>query len=293
MEPMSTLISPWHRTGWLLLAAAVHAQALPSVVTPVHGAPGAALTIVTLNLAQERDAWPTHGERLVEALQRLHPDAIAVQEVLQTPDMPNQAQWLAARLGYHCHFISPDPPSRPQRRGNALLTHLPVLEEAETLLHPSEDYSVAGLVRVELHGQALNLYFTRLHAARDGSANRREQVDDLMTWIHATAEGVPSLLAGGFFAAARAPELAPLATHFDDGAIRVRNETPRNNLDLRLLKSAQTTNNVFFERGHFRPLRSARLFEDQPATAHVTAAHGLLMALQPLDQAPEPISALP
>ena len=65
-------------------------------------------------------------------------------------------------------------PSRRQRRGNALLTQLPVLEEAETLLHPFEDYSVAGLVRVDLRGQPVNLYFTRLHAERAGGARPRE-----------------------------------------------------------------------------------------------------------------------
>ncbi|WP_045727258.1 endonuclease/exonuclease/phosphatase family protein [Xanthomonas sp. GPE 39] len=290
---MSRLVSPWHRAGWLLLAVAMHARALPSAAPAMPGAAGSALTIVTLNLAQERGAWPAHGERLVEALQRLHPDAIALQEVLQTPDMPNQAQWLAARLGYHCHFISPDPPSRPQRRGNALLTRLPVLEEAQTLLYPSEDYSVAGLVRVKLHGQAVNLYFTRLHATRNGSANRREQVDDLMAWIQATAEGIPSLLAGGFFATAHAPELTPLATRFDDGATCARDAVPRNSLSPRVLGSAAVADHVFFERGHFLPLRSARLFAGQPAIAHGTAPGGLLIALQPLDQMPESMQSLP
>lgn len=279
----------WHRLGWLLLALAATARAqTPPAASPP--APGVTLSVVSLNLEQDRNDWPARRVRIVEALQRLQPDAVALQEVLQTAQLPNQAQWLAAQLGYHCHFISADPPSRPQRRGNALLTRLPVLEEAETLLHPFEDYSVAGLVRVDLRGQPVNLYFTRLHAERDGGASRREQADDLMAWIDATAEGVPSLLAGGFFAAADAPELAPLAARFGDGDARLRGargDAPRNGLDPRVFALAAQADHVFFERGRFRPLRSARLLPRAPGAARSADPRGLLVALQPLDPLPE------
>ena len=288
-----------HRLGWLLLALVTHAgaQALPAglpLPPPAPPAPTATLSVVSLNLEQDRNDWPARRVHLVDALQRLQPDAIALQEVLQTSELPNQAQWLAAQLGYHCHFISADPPSRPQRRGNALLTRLPVLEEAETLLHPFEDYSVAGLVRVDLHGQPVNLYFTRLHAERDGGASRREQVDDLMAWIDATAEGVPSLLAGGFYAAADAPELAPLAARFGDSDARLRgagNDTSRNGLDPHLFALAAQADHVFFERDRFRPLRSARLLPRTPGAARGADPRGLLVALQPLD--PLPADAVP
>jgi len=283
----------WQRLGWLLLALAAAARAqAPS--DPPPAPPGAALDVVSLNLDQDRDDWPARRVRLVEVLQRLRPEAIALQEVLQTPDLPNQAQWLAAQLGYHCHFISPDPPSRPQRRGNALLTRLPVLEEAETLLHPFEDYSVAGLVRVDLHGQAVNLYFTRLHATRDGGASRREQADDLMAWIDATAEGVPSLLAGGFFAAADAPDLAPLAARFADSDARLRRaraDAPRNGLDPRVFALAAQADHVFFEPARFRPLRSAPLLPRTAGAARAATPRGLLVRVQPLD--PPPADALP
>ncbi|MDL5366259.1 endonuclease/exonuclease/phosphatase family protein [Xanthomonas sp. NCPPB 2654] len=284
----------WHRLGWLLLAlvATARAQSLPAGLPAAPATPpGAALSVVSLNLEQDRNDWPARRVRIVDALRRLQPDAIALQEVLQTPELPNQAHWLAAQLGYHCHFISADPPSRPQRRGNALLTRLPVLEEAETLLHPFEDYSVAGLVRVDLHGQPVNLYFTRLHAERDGGANRREQADDLMAWIDATAEGVPALLAGGFFAAADAPELAPLAARFGDSDARLRGaraeEAPRNGLDPRVFALPAQADHVFFERGRFRPLRSTRLLPRAPGAARGADPRGLLVALQPLDPPPE------
>ncbi|UYC13745.1 endonuclease/exonuclease/phosphatase family protein [Xanthomonas sp. CFBP 8445] len=297
---MTPRVFRWHRTGWLLLAVAALAQAhvAADAAPAVSATPGPPLTVVTLTLAgdprqaQDGDDWSARRERIVEALQRLHPDAVALQEVLQTPELPNQAQWLAARLGYHCHFISPDPPSRPQRRGNALLTRLPVLEEAETLLHPLEDYSVAGLVRVDLHGQPVNLYFTRLHAARDGGASRREQAEDLMAWIDATAEDVPSVLAGGFFAAARAPALAPLAARFEDAS--VRGEAARNRIDVRARApgTAAAADHVFFERGHFRPVHGARLFAPAPELPPA-GTRGLLMVLQPLDQIPTSLQPAP
>ena len=71
-------------------------QALPAglpVAPPVSPpAPAATLSVVSLNLEQDRNDWPARRMRLVEALQRLQPDAIALQEVLQTSELPNQAQ---------------------------------------------------------------------------------------------------------------------------------------------------------------------------------------------------------
>lgn len=281
------------RLGWLLLALAssTAAWALPANLPSLPTTPAdTALSIVSLNLDQDRDDWPARRVRIVDALQRLQPDAIALQEVLQTPELPNQAQWLAAQLHYHCHFISPDPPSRGTRRGNALLTRLPVLEEAETLLHPFEAYSVAGLVRVELRGRPLNLYFTRLHADPAGSANRREQADDLMAWIDATDDGVPSLLAGGFYASAAAPELAPLSAQFADSDASLRGgdrEGARSALDPRLLAAPRRADHVFFQRGDFRALRSTLLFRrGQDGGSWASDHRGLLVWLLPLDEAP-------
>jgi len=124
---------------------------------------------------------------------------IAVQRVLQTQGR-NPACWLASRLRYSCDFVTADPPSQPLRHGSAMLTRLPVTDDAVTLLHPPGQFSAAGMLRVKLREELINIYVARLRPEPDDAQIRRHQTTDLMTWIGATADGLPSLIAGDFSA---------------------------------------------------------------------------------------------
>src|SRR5690606_32407519 len=86
------------------------------------------LTIVTLNLWHDQQEWPTRLGAIVAELRRLNPDVVALQEVLQHEDLPNQAETIARMLGQGYHFTSVDPADQPRRYGNAILTRHPVLE---------------------------------------------------------------------------------------------------------------------------------------------------------------------
>src|SRR5690606_35592897 len=140
----------------------------------------------------------------------LKPDVIALQDVEQTPDVPNQACWLAARLDYGCSFVSADPPSRPHRYGNALLSRRPEVSDAVTLLHPFEMASTAGMIRLEIDGLPVNLYVTQLHGQGDRGGDdaliRARQVTNLQRWIEVTDDGLPPLLLGDLAADAGARE---------------------------------------------------------------------------------------
>ena len=174
------------------------------------------LTLVTLNLYHDKDDWPRRRVQIVDTLKALQPDVIALQEVLQHENLPNQAEWLATQLGYDWHFVSVDPPDKPRRYGNALLTRLPVLARNEEKLRPFDDSRTVALLRVDLHGKPINLYATHLHHTGQGSAIRKQQLDDLMAFIATTAGGFPSLVAGDFNSAADSPELAALRENFVD-----------------------------------------------------------------------------
>jgi len=184
--------------GWLLLLL------LATTVAQAHARQDEAgerlLTVATLELPTlDEGQWEQRRDQVLQMLEALQPDVIAVQRVLQAQGR-NPACWLATRLRYSCDFVTANPPSQPLRRGSAMLTRLPVSEDGVTLLHPPGQYSAAGMLRVKLKEELVNIYVARLRPDPDEPQVRRHQASDLMTWIGATAEGLPSLIAGDFSA---------------------------------------------------------------------------------------------
>jgi endonuclease/exonuclease/phosphatase family metal-dependent hydrolase len=186
----------WH--GWFLLLL-LTTPALPAAARQSE-APPRLLRIATLELpAADEAQWEQRRDQLLQVLEGLQPDVIAVQRVLQTKG-GNPACWLATRLRYSCDFVTADPPSQPLRHGSAMLSRLPVAEDGVTLLHPPGRFSAAGMLRVNLQDEQVNIYVARLRPDPDEALVRKHQTSDLMTWIGATSDGLPSLIAGDFSA---------------------------------------------------------------------------------------------
>ncbi|WP_426355569.1 endonuclease/exonuclease/phosphatase family protein [Stenotrophomonas maltophilia] len=185
----------------LALLLAWQAQARPQAPAAATGdSEPRQLTVAALELPSRDDAqWKLRREQVAQLLTELQPDVISVQQVLQQQGR-NPACWLASRLRYSCDFVTADPPSQPLRHGNAMLTRLPVSEDGVTLLHPPGTFSAAGMMRLKLGTSLLNVYVARLRPDPDEAIARQHQTSDLMTWISATAEGMPSLIAGDFSA---------------------------------------------------------------------------------------------
>lgn len=200
--------------GWLRLCAGLLAAI---AAAGAHARERAdTLSVVTLNLWHDKADWPRRQAMIVGALRTLRPDVIALQEVLQDEHLPNQAQTLAAALGYRWVFASVDPPQRPRRYGNALLTRHPILLQEWKALRPLGDYRSVVHLRLALGARRLDVYATHLaYEAGDGRV-RREQVDDLLAWRDATSTGAASILVGDFNAPADAPEFAALAARYRD-----------------------------------------------------------------------------
>ena len=79
---------------YLALALAWPAFAAPA---PATAKDTPTLSVVTLNLYNDKLDWPTRRSQIVQTLRELHPDAIALdaialEEVLQHDKLPNQAQ---------------------------------------------------------------------------------------------------------------------------------------------------------------------------------------------------------
>ncbi|MEG3788535.1 glycoside hydrolase family 3 C-terminal domain-containing protein [Lysobacter sp. CCNWLW3] len=182
---------------------------------PAHAcAPEPQLSVVSLNLWHDKSDWPARQRQIVAELRRLRPDVIALQEVLQHENLPNQAQSLADALGYRAYFVSVDAADAPRRYGNAILTRRPVLALEWRPLQPADDYRNVAHARIVLDGRVVNVYATHLHYKPEGGAIRKRQIDDLLAYVDATSDGAPSIVAGDFNAPEHAPEFARFGRRF-------------------------------------------------------------------------------
>lgn len=207
------LLTRWW-TGAVVLAAMASSPALAAQAQADAAPAPATLSVVTLNLWHDKADWPARQRQIVAELRRLQPDVIALQEVLQHEGLPNQAQTLAAALGYRAYFVSVDSTAAPRRYGNAILSKRPVLSLDWKALQPADDYRTVAHARIAVGTRTINVYATHLHYKPEGGAIRLQQIDDLLTYVDATAGGAPSLLAGDFNAPEHAPEFAGLRQRF-------------------------------------------------------------------------------
>lgn len=212
-----TGMRPWMH-ALLLIALTALAPAF-AAGKPGHGAqPAQTVSVLTLNLWHDKTDWPKRRALIVAEIRRLRPDVIALQEVLQRPGLRNQAEDLAAALGYRAQFVSVDPADAPRRYGNAILTRVDVLAHDMRKLAPLDDYRTAAHARLALgpKRREIAFYATHLHNDAGGGAIRREQVASLLDFIDATAHDAPTLVAGDFNSNADAPELQALARRYRD-----------------------------------------------------------------------------
>lgn len=249
----------------LLLAALTLAACAGT--SPREAAPSRDLRVVTLNIYHDRADWPARLPLIVAQLRALDADVIALQEVLQTETLPNQAETIAAALGYHVQFVSLDPQDRARRYGNALLTRWPVEAHVSTALAPREDSRSMGWAQIRFDGQPINVYFTHLHAGQGGAAIRRQQLEDAITWIEGTAGEAPSLVLGDFNAPAGADELAVLDRFVDAYGAHHPGDTETTTLNPHFFPDLRgRIDLVFAERGRFE-VRDARIVLDTPDAA--------------------------
>ena len=174
------------------------------------------LTVVTLNLWHDSHEWPRRLKVIVAEMRRIRPDVLCLQEVLQNPELPNQAQTLGDSLGYHVLFASVDGPERPKRYGNAVLTPHPVLAEGSRNLEPADDYRAVGHVRFRWQGREVDAYSTHLHHTTAGGSIRAAQIRHLLAWVDSTRGDGPTVIAGDFNAELGTPEMDLATARYQD-----------------------------------------------------------------------------
>ena len=161
------------------------------------------LTVVTLNIWNNNGDWPARLDLITTELEALRPDVVMLQEVLQNPELPNQAQTIADRLGFpHVHFVSVDSVGAPKRYGNAILSAYPFVEIGGLMLPPLDAYRVAAHARIELANREVDLYAVHLHnpATAEGRGARAMEIAHLLDFIDQTrADASSPVVLGGDF----------------------------------------------------------------------------------------------
>ena len=249
---------------------------LAGFMTPARAA-NADFTVVTLNLWHDKADWPKRQALIVKTLRELHPDVIALQEVLQHEGLPNQARTLASALGYHAYFSTVDAPGAPKRYGNAVLTRHRVIDEEWKALLPLDDYRTVAHLRIAIGKRTLDVYATHLNFADDGAAVRREQAADLLAYERAHAPADGTLVLGDFNAPADAPELAALAGEFRDAydtrhPDAAQNAPEHSTLNL-VYYAPLRIDHVMFDPRRFEVLDARRLFDRADANGTWASDH--------------------
>ena len=194
------------------------AIALAIVCLPVVASAKApdTLTVVTLNLWHDQHDWPSRLKVIVAEMRRIRPDVLCLQEVLQNPDLRNQAETLGDSLGCHVQFATVDGPERPKRYGNAILTPHPVQVGESRNLAPTDDYRAVAHVRFTWKGRAIDAYSTHLHHTAEGGSIRATQIRHLLAYVDSTRGTGPTVIAGDFNCELGSPELNLMtADHLD------------------------------------------------------------------------------
>ena len=237
------------------------------------GAPSAnTLTVVTLNIWHNQGDWLARLDYMVNTLRELNPDVIGLQEVLQNPELPNQAETIAQRLGYRFYFTSVDTPGSAKRYGNAILTRHPILVENFHKLEPLNDYRVAAHVRIRVGADTIDVYNTHLHHTAEGGAIRRTQLLDLRAFVAATRARGPVILIGDFNAPSTEPAVRTLDDLFTDTYGELHPNTQVTTLNPAMGHAPVRIDHIFYGRSPaLRPL-SAEIILDRPNAAGLWAS---------------------
>jgi len=163
-----------------------------------QGAQSVPFSIMTYNIWFDSQNWPARFNYMLGEIREADPDVICLQEVIQRPNLPNQAASMADSLGYYYVFTSRDPEGEPTRFGNAILSRYPIAASNAVDLSPLSDFRTAIHAQIEIGGNVIDIYNTHLHNTAVNQQIRVEQIEHLKSFIDQTQTGELTFLCGDF-----------------------------------------------------------------------------------------------
>jgi endonuclease/exonuclease/phosphatase family metal-dependent hydrolase len=168
------------------------------------------LRVLTLNIWNRQGPWEQRLPLIRAGIQRLDPDLVALQEVLEHEGR-SQADEIRAGLGYEAAFGAAHDLGGGVRFGNAALSRWPIAASRVFPLPTGESDERRSLLLAEIaspHG-SLPFFVTHLNWKLHHGVVREQQVVAIAAHVKAAAPiaGLPAILAGDFNAEPEAAEI--------------------------------------------------------------------------------------
>jgi endonuclease/exonuclease/phosphatase family metal-dependent hydrolase len=172
-----------------------------------RGSQRSTLTVMTLNL-WNRNKWKTRRSAIVDWINEIQPDLLALQEVMRTTRRC-QASWIAERTQMTAFFGAAS--TRGWAKfGNAVLSRLPVhRSQCHRLTDASTGNEPRSMLTVEADafGRRLSFSSTHLSWRFDEGWIREQQVRDIARVLSAQKYDFPPVVCGDFNATPESTEM--------------------------------------------------------------------------------------
>ena len=170
--------------------------------------------VATLNLEQDHKRWLERRELIVDQLERLRPDVLALNEVCIPRQTGRYLQRAATeRLGAEFKLIQQSKTNGlSQVDGEGLLTRY-LVQETANFDYRARD-AVALVARIEVEDHLVDVYVTHLYQSRGEDSLRLYQVQQLLEWINSRDDVSARIVCGDFNATLDMPSAALMAEEF-------------------------------------------------------------------------------
>ena len=142
------------------------------------------MRVMTWNIWWRFGPWERRQPAIVETLERIDADVIALQEVWQEGET-RQADLLADQLGFEVVYVA-HRTMHDVMFGNAILSRWPI-DSSETLAYEAEESTQENrlAIRVDIDGPRgpFQMYSTHLNWRLDHSGPRKSQVSQLCRFV--------------------------------------------------------------------------------------------------------------
>jgi endonuclease/exonuclease/phosphatase family metal-dependent hydrolase len=165
------------------------------------------LRVLTLNIWNYNDPWPTRRQLIVNTIKEHNPDIIGFQEIRHSGKKndtgKNQAQQLAERLADYVYIFQPAQrnPEKDEWEGLAIFSRLPILGSSfnELSVDPSDDRDnhqrILLRAQIQTASGAFNFFNTHLSLSQKGRIRTTREITD---YISHYSGDLPSVLVGDF-----------------------------------------------------------------------------------------------
>lgn len=158
---------------------------------------------MTLNIWNIVTDWPERRAEIVRWVDRLSPDIVCLQEVIESSDGKNQARWIAeeAATQYDVAYAAEKLWADVGLFGNAVLSRWPI--DATNSMSLAGETLADDVRRCVLHARTngIDVFATHLNWKFDDGITRETQVQELVGFVDDCADpgsSLPPILAGDF-----------------------------------------------------------------------------------------------